>query len=125
MYKRIIILILILAVVCSLAAIEHIAISRTFENFEFRLQQIDLDFQSNTVNINDITNLISYWNQRKRILYMVVPHIEIRNIESYLYQLKNAVEFEEYFEGSEYIEVLISQSQSIPRTFIFCLENIL
>ncbi|MFI3166728.1 MAG: DUF4363 family protein [Bacillota bacterium] len=125
MSKRIIILIIILSVVLSLALLEETIIKNTFESLEFRLNQMDVAIENDTINEIDIDNLIGYWERRKRLLCMIVPHIEIRNIEIYLYQLKNAVENQEYFEASEYIEVLLSQSRSIPKTFVLCLENIL
>lgn len=125
MLKRIIILILILAVVFSLATVEKIAINNTFEILQYRLEIITEALASEQIHIRDIESLISFWERQKKILYMVIPHIEIRNIEVYLYQLKNAVEFGKYFEASEYAHVLLAQTKSVPKTFIFCLENIL
>ncbi len=125
MLKRIVILILILAFVLSLSVVEKIAINNTFDNLKFRLEIIDKAIISEQIHPNDITNLISFWERQKRILYMLIPHVEIRNIEIYLYQLKNAVEFGKYFEAAEYSEILLSQTKSVPKTFVFCPENIL
>ncbi len=115
----------ILTVVLSLSAMEKIIIDNTFKEMAFRLEQINLAVQTQSVHIADIASVIKYWEKQKRYLQMVVPHIEIRAVETCLYQLKNAVEFEEYFEASEYIEVLQSQIESVPKTFVLCLENIL
>lgn len=125
MLKRIIILILILAVVLSLATVEKIAINNTFEILQYRLEIITDALVSEQIHISDVQSLISFWERQKKVLFMVIPHIEIRNIEVYLYQLKNAVEFGKYFEASEYAEILLSQTKSVPKTFVFCLENIL
>ncbi len=125
MLKRIIILILILAVVLSLATVEKIAINNTFEILQYRLEIITDALASEQIHISDVQSLISFWERQKKVLFMVIPHIEIRNIEVYLYQLKNAVEFGKYFEASEYAEILLSQTKSVPKTFVFCLENIL
>ncbi|MFI3128981.1 MAG: DUF4363 family protein [Bacillota bacterium] len=125
MLKRIVILIIILAVVFSFAAVEKIVINNTFEILGYRLEIITESLGAEQIHISDIESLITFWERQKKILYMVIPHVEIRNIEVYLYQLKNAVEFGKYFEASEYAEVLLAQTKSVPKTFVLCLENIL
>lgn len=124
MSKRIIILVLILAIVATLAVCEHKILEDIFKELEFRLVLLDYDLQNSNANINDINEIIRYWEQRRKVLHLVIPHADIRPIEIYLYQLKNAIEYEKYFEASEYAEVLISQVENLPKSFIFCAENI-
>ena len=123
--KNLIILFSIVIIIIGLTLFEFFYLQSTFDDFTFFIEVIKLDIENEVVENEDINQLIKYWENKRKILHIIIPHVDIRNIEIYLAELQSSIENDDYVSAHRSINVLLNQSINIPKAYIFTLENIL
>ena len=99
-------------------------VQKTFEVFHEKLQTIKLKTELGTVSYDDGLALRAYWDTKKHVMHIWVPHTPLAEID---YQLDEAIGFL-YVENHEgalpKIEVLLGLAENIPTSYTLSLGNI-
>lgn len=107
------------------AFFENKYITNAFNEFDKRLEFLELKSDDSTATLNDALSLREYWISKKQSLHIVIPHTEIKEIDLWVSETVSLVNQKKFDEALQKIEVLRSLCIQIPRTFKIYTENIL
>ena len=124
MIKTIVSVCVTLALILGLCLYELWYIQTTFSQFSAVLQGLYDKAIEQTATKQDGLTLQSFWEEKKHVLHIWVPHSAITEIN---YQLDEAVGFltsQDYAGALSKLEVLLAISEDVPRSYGFYWENI-
>ena len=107
------------------AIFEQSFVTKQFSQFEVAVETLKQKAENGDANADDMKALRENWLARKKYLLVFIPHNEIKELELWL---SEAVSFSEYDDRKELVdklEVLLSLSKEIPKTFLISFENIM
>ena len=113
-----------LALILGVSFYERIYVQKTFENFESALRALKEKTERGTVNHADGLSVREFWDRKKKIMHVWIPHTALQEID---YQLDEAIGFlyvEELTDALPKIEILIGLSENIPQGYSLHIGNI-
>ena len=99
-------------------------VQKTFSVLHDTLRTLKEKTELGTVTYNDGLALRSYWDTKKRVMHIWVPHTPLAEID---YQLDEAIGhlyIQDYEGAMPNIEVLLGLSENIPDSYSLSLGNI-
>lgn len=100
-------------------------VQTTFEVFHDTLRILKQKTELGEATYDDGLALRSYWDTKKRVMHIWVPHTPLAEID---YQLDEAIGYlytEDYESALPKIEVLLGLAENIPKSYTLSLGNIL
>lgn len=113
-----------LALILGVSAYEIYTVSKIFNTFSDALSALYDKTEDQTATYEDGDAVRSYWKDKKRTLYIWIPHTALENVD---YQLNEALGYlyeKKYDDALPKIEVLLGMTEKIPRSYSFSFENI-
>ena len=117
-------IVLSLAFLLGLSLWEIQYVEGVFYTFNEQITALFKKAEDNVATYEDGSAVRSYWREKKKALYLFVPHVSLENVD---YQLNEALGYlyEGKFEDAlPKLEVLMELCIRIPRQFSFKLENV-
>ena len=124
MIKTIISIFITLGVILGISCYEIHYVQSTFETFHGALRSLKEKTELGTVNYSDGLAIRSFWDEKKQVMHIWVPHTALSEID---YQLDEAIGFlyaGKYEDALPKIEVILGLSENVPRSYIISLGNI-
>ena len=124
MIKTIASIVITLALIVGISIYEIHYVQTTFETFHSALRALKHKTELGEVNYTDGLAIRSYWDEKKQIMHIWVPHTALAEID---YQLDEAIGFlytEQYENALPKIEVILGLSENVPHGYTFRLGNI-
>ena len=124
MIKTIVSIFVTLALILGVSMYELYYVESTFETFHSALRSLKEKTELGTVNYSDGLAVRSFWDEKKQVMHIWIPHSVLYEID---YQLDEAIGFlyvGEYTNALPKIEVLIGLSENVPDGYTFNLGNI-
>lgn len=112
------------ALLVGISAYEIYSVGNTFKTFSEALVSLYNKAEDQTATYEDGAAVRTYWKDKKKMLYVWIPHTSIENVD---YQLNEALGYlyeKKYDDALPKIEVLIEMSEKIPKSYSFSFENI-
>lgn len=113
-----------LAVIIGLSVLETLYVQNTFQEFSIVLQGLYDKTVSHTATKQDGFIVQEYWEDKKHVLHVWIPHTAIAEVN---YQLDEAVGFlisQDYVNVLPKLEILLCICEDVPRSYSFGLESI-
>ena len=113
-----------LALIDETSAYDIYTVGKTFDTFTAALESLYDKTENKTASYEDGRAVRTFWKDKKKGLYVWIPHTSIENID---YQLNEALGYlyeGKYDDALPKIEVLIEMAEKIPKSYSFSFENI-
>ena len=113
-----------LALIIGVSAYDICFVQKTFDVFHAELYALKRKTELGKATYSDGLALREYWDTKKRVMHIWVPHTALSEID---YQLDEAIGFlyVEDFEGAlPKIEVILGLSENVPNGYTLHLGNI-
>ena len=124
MIRTIVSAVITLALILGVSFYDIHYVQHTFEAFHDTLRTLKEKTELGTATYNDGLAVRSYWDTKKRVMHIWVPHSALSEID---YQLDEAIGYlyvREYSTALPKIEVLLGLSENIPNSYTLSLGNI-
>lgn len=124
MIKTIISAIITLALIIGVSIFEIHYVQTTFAVFHDELRTLRHKTELGQATYSDGLAVRSYWDTKKRIMHIWVPHTSLSEID---YQLDEAIGFlyvQDYTAALPKIEVILGLSENVPYGYTLHLGNI-
>lgn len=125
MVKSLVSTIIAICILVGGAIFEQSFVKRQFSEFEVAVETLKEKAENGNVNAEDMKALRENWLARKKYLHFFIPHNEIKELELWLSEAVSFSEYEDQKELVDKLEVLLSLSKEIPKTFLISFENIM
>lgn len=99
-------------------------VQTTFSVFHDSLRTLKQKTELGEATYDDGLAIRSYWDTKKRVMHIWVPHTQLAEID---YQLDEAIGYlytQDYVGAMPNIEVLLGLSENIPESYTLTLGNI-
>ena len=107
------------------AIFEQSFVTKQFSQFEVAVETLKQKAENGDANADDMKALRENWLARKKYLHVFIPHNEIKELELWLSEAVSFSEYDDRKELADKLEVLLSLSKEIPKTFLISFENIM
>jgi hypothetical protein len=124
MVKSLISLLCALFIIVGASVWENKYINKEFKEFNEVLTVLYRKIEGETAVKEDVYSAQKNWLNKKRVLHIVIPHTEIKEIDLWLSETVTLVEDKEWKDAISKVEVLIELTEQIPKTFSLLPENI-
>ena len=125
MVRAIVSIFITLALLIGVSIYEIYYVQTSFQNFESSLRRLKGKIEREEVNHDDGLAVRAFWNEKKKIMHVWIPHTALQEID---YQLDEAIGFlyvQKYEDALPKLEVLIGLSENVPKGYTFHIGNIL
>lgn len=124
MIRTIISIFISLAILITLSTVEICYVQKTFDAFNDILQTLYQKTEEGIATYEDGTAVKRYWEEKRRRLYVYLPHTALSEINYRLDETVGYLYAEDYKNALPQIEVLIGVSVSIPTSYELNFQNI-
>lgn len=124
MVKGFITFILTALIIFGLCLFEQIFVGNEFKEFSESLNSLYVKIDEETAVKADVEAVTELWQTKKDKLHVYIPHTDISYIDYWLNEAVSLVYTKDYDEALSKIEVLMSISKNLPKTYSLGLENI-
>ncbi len=124
MIRTIVSAIITLALIIGVSIYEIYYVQTTFELFHAELRALKQKTELGNATYTDGLAVRSYWDTKKQVLHVWVPHTSLAEID---YQLDEAIGFlyvEDYEATLPKIEVILGLSENVPHGYMLKWGNI-
>ena len=124
MIRTIVSIFITLALIIGVSIYDIHYVQTTFAVFHNALRSLKEKTELGEANYDDGLSLRSYWDSKKRIMHIWVPHTPLAEID---YQLDEAIGYlytKDYESALPKIEVILGLSENIPTSYTLTLGNI-
>ncbi len=125
MVKSLVSIVIASLIMVSAGIFEQKFVKKEFADFEIAVSSVLEKAENNTATKDDMLALRENWLNRKSYLHIFIPHNEIKEFELWISEAISFSEFEDKKELVDKLEVVLSLSREIPKTFLISLENIM
>ena len=106
------------------AIVENRFIKKQFDELNYSFSILYEKIDDETATEKDVYAVKEQWLNKKKSLHAFIPHNEIKEIDLWLFETAVLVRDKEWTEALSKVDVLISLSKEIPKTFSLSVENI-
>ncbi len=124
MVKTLTSILLTLGILISAAIFEQNFVEQQFDKFATSLKVLDEKTREETAKRDDAENARSIWENKKKILHIVIPHNDISYVDYWLGETVSLIETKNYETALSKIEVLLTLCKQIPQTYKITFENV-
>ena len=124
MIRTIVSALITLALILGVSIYDIHHVQKTFEVFHGALRSLKSKAELKEATYDDGLALRAYWDTKKRVMHIWVPHTPLAEID---YQLDEAIGYlyvQDYEGAMPNIEVLLGLSENIPDSYTLSLGNI-
>lgn len=124
MIRTIVSAVITLALIIGISIYESHFVKTTFELFHAEVRALKQKTELGDATYTDGLAIRSYWDTKKRILHVWVPHTSLAEID---YQLDEAIGFlyvRDYEAALPKIEVILGLSENVPHGYMLNMGNI-
>ena len=124
MIRTIVSIFITLALIVGVAIYDIHYVQTTFAVFHDALRSLKEKTELGVANYDDGLSLRSYWDSKKQVMHIWVPHTPLAEID---YQLDEAIGYlytKDYESALPKIEVILGLSENIPDSYTLSLGNI-
>lgn len=125
MVKSLVSTIIAVCILVGGAVFEQRFVTRQFSEFEVAVETLKEKAERGDATADDMKALRKNWLARKKYLHIFIPHNEIKELELWLSEAVSFSEYEDLKELADKLEVILSLSEEIPKTFLISFENIM
>ena len=125
MFRTIASVIITLALILGISIYDIYYVQNTFEVFHGALRSLKEKTELGIATYSDGLAVRSYWDTKKRVMHVWVPHSALSEID---YQLDEAIGYlytHDYVTALPKIEVILGLSENVPYSYTLRLGNIL
>ena len=124
MIRTIVSILVTLALILGVSIYDIHFVQATFQTFHTELRALKQKAELDTATYSDGLAVRSYWDTKKKVMHIWVPHTPLAEID---YQLDEAIGYlyvQDYEGAMPNIEVLLGLSENIPDSYTLSLGNI-
>lgn len=124
MIRTIVSVVVALALIFGVSLYDIHYVQTTFEVFHAELRSLKEKTELGTATYSDGLAVRSYWDTKKQVMHIWVPHTALSEID---YQLDEAIGFlyvRDYAAALPKIEVILGLSENVPNSYTLSLGNI-
>ena len=103
----------------------HEDLQKQFDEFKSSVAKCLDKANDNTLSADDINNLSTDWENKRKYLHVFIPHTEIKEIGLWLSEATAFAEFGNMEETADKLQVIYDLSKQIPDNFRIKIENIM
>ena len=124
MKKNLLSILLALSLFATGAIIEKYFVKNSFTEFEYRLRVLYDKTELNSASADDAYSIQKFWHEKKRTLHIIIPHIEIKEIDLWLPEAVKLIDQNKQQDAQQKIEVLLELAEQTPKSYLLKFENI-
>ena len=124
MIRTIVSIFITLAILVGVSAFELFYVDYTFKSFHEILLTLYDKVESATATHEDGLIVKNYWQNKKEILHIWVPHTALQEMDLQLNESIGYIYLQDYESAQPKLEVLIGLSEDIPRSYKIGVPNI-
>ena len=113
-----------LALILSASIFEINYVNHVFDHFTAALEALYQKTESRTVTYEDGVALQTYWEEKKKMLHVWLPHTALQEISYQLDETVGYIYVKDYQSALPKVEVLLGLSENIPHSYSFNLQNV-
>ena len=99
-------------------------VQKTFSVFQDTLRTLKEKAELGTATYDDGLAIRAYWDTKKRVMHIWVPHTPLAEIDYQLNEVIGYLYIQDYIGAMPSIEVLLGLSEDIPDSYTLSLGNI-
>lgn len=124
MVKTIVSVLISFALLAGAGAFETVYVGQKFAHFEQALEQLDCKVDDGSATRADAESVQTLWESEKTKLHAMIPHNDILYIDYWLGETVSLIETKNYAQARSKLEVLITISRQLPKTYAITFENV-
>lgn len=122
--KQFILILCILSLVAVGVVAEQVTIKNVFSELGEKTAAC-IDAEKGSVAEENVVEVYGWWKEKKRLLHAIIPHNDIRELESHFSLAKIYSTEQNNIDALCELEAILDLSVSIPKTYRFAIENLL
>ncbi len=122
--KQIVIILCIIVAVAVGVFFEQKTIKQTFDELGEKTLSC-IDKEKNEVSEIAVTEVYAWWKEKKRTLHAIIPHNDIKELESHFSLAKIYSSEKNNIDALCELEAILDLAVSIPKTYKFAIENLM
>jgi hypothetical protein len=121
----------LITIICSILLLvaggiyEQVVVLKQFDEFKSSVAKCLDKANAKTLTVNDINELSTDWEDKRKYLHVFIPHTEIKEIGLWLSEATAFAEFGNMEETADKLQVIYDLSKQIPDNFRIKIENIM
>ena len=121
----------LITIICSILLLvaggiyEQVVVLKQFDEFKSSVSECLDKANAKTLTVNDINELSTDWEDKRKYLHVFIPHTEIKEIGLWLSEATAFAEFGNMEETADKLQVIYDLSKQIPDNFRIKIENIM
>lgn len=124
MVKTAISIVIAFCLILTVSYFELTFVSYTFTEFRGILEVLYLKTQSGLASYEDGYAVLSFWEEKKNVLHIWLPHTSINSVENELSEAMGYLRQENCEDALPKIEILLNLTHSIPESYAVKLKNV-
>ncbi|MBO5045470.1 MAG: DUF4363 family protein [Clostridia bacterium] len=124
MIKSLISIAIALVAVFGITLTETTLVRSQFHQFETALAANTQKVEEERATEEDLNSLKTLWEEKKRVLYALIPHEDIARVDDYLAEAKIFVAKKDFPLALSKLEVLIQLCSAVPDAYRATPENV-
>ena len=121
----------LITIICSVLLLvaggiyEQVVVLKQFDEFKSSVSECLDKANAKTLTVNDINELSTDWEDKRKYLHVFIPHTEIKEIGLWLSEATAFAEYNNMEETADKLQVIYDLSKQIPDNFRIKIENIM
>ena len=121
----------LITIICSILLLvaggiyEQVVVLKQIDEFKSSVAKCLDKANDNTLSSDDINELSTDWEDKRKYLHVFIPHTEIKEIGLWLSEATAFAEFGNMEETADKLQVIYDLSKQIPDNFRIKIENIM
>ena len=104
---------------------EQVVVLKQFDEFKSSVSKCLDKANAKTLTVNDINELSTDWEDKRKYLHVFIPHTEIKEIGLWLSEATAFAKYNNMEETADKLQVIYDLSKQIPDNFRIKIENIM
>lgn len=121
----------LITIICSIILLlvggvyEQFVVLKQFDEFKSSVEECLKKADASTLTADDIRELSTDWEEKRKYLHVFIPHTEIKEIGLWLSEAIAFAEYDNMEETADKLQVILDLSKQIPDNFRIKIENIM
>lgn len=122
--KQVILIVCIIAVIAAGIFVEQRVIKTTFDELGEKIASC-IETEKSRPAADEVIEVYGWWKEKKRVLHAIIPHNDIRELESHFSLAKVYATEADNIDALCELEAILDLAVSVPKTYRFAFENVL
>ena len=124
MIRTIVSILITIVLIVGISTFEFFYVDYTFQHFHEILSTLHDKVEHATATYEDGITVQKYWQKKKEILHIWVPHTALQEMDYQLNETVGYMYLHDYQSALPKLEMLIELSEQLPLSYTFGLQNI-